>query len=344
MTRSLVLSACLLSLTVWAYRSVWSADWVYEDRAAMTSAASVPHLWSPRGLSSATWAWTSTPRAAHLFSLVSHLLIGGLVGLLAWHLGVSPFGAWVAAMLWLLLPITVETAAYAKARADQLVLIGTLLACLAAAGRWWRPLSLAGVLAGLLVALGAKQAGVVALGLVPLTIWHGRASARPQWAAWWGPAVLASLLVVAGVLWYGGPRALVNADSEAGVSLAGDVTALQWLSAQCGAFWYWLVATVWPSLLTPDADVDRLSGLARAMGGYVLLVAAGACWKFRRQAPVVSVACGWIVLGVLPRLLIQTPRSYLNAAQVAISLVGLVVLAGLAADRLKALWGGIPST
>ena len=173
---------------------------------------------------------------------------------------------------------------------------------------------------------------------VPLMAWHVRAQTAPRWARWWLPAIVASVVLTSGVFWYGGPRALVNADSEAGISLASDVTGFQWLSAQCGAVWYWMMASLWPRLLTPDVDVDRLSGMARGMGGFALLVAAGAWWRYRVRWPVVSVACGWCVLSLFPRLLIQTPRSYLNAAQVAGAFVGGCLLAGVVADLAKTRW------
>ena len=85
----------------------------------------------------------------------------------AWRFGVTSLGAWVAAAVWLLLPLTGELAAYAKARADELVLVGVLLAAIAATGRWWRGWALVGIVAGGIVAVGAKQAGVVVLLLVP---------------------------------------------------------------------------------------------------------------------------------------------------------------------------------
>ena len=337
MIRSVVLAVLLVGLTTWAYRSVWTAEWVYEDRATV-AAAQTAGPWSARALSSWSWRQTPDPRSAHLVSLCLHLLIGLGVGVFAWKVGLTPFGAWVTAMLWLLAPITVESAAYAKARADQLVILGTLIACLSALGPWWTVPRLAGILGGLVIACGAKQAGVVSLALVPLMAWQARAQTAPRWAPWWLPAGLASLALAGGVWWYGGLRAVVNADSELGISMATDVTAYQWLSAQCGAVWYWLVASVWPELLTPDVDVDRLPGLTRAMGAYALLVAAGAWWRTRLRWPVLSLACGWVVISLLPRLFIQTPRSYLTAAQMAGAVIGIMLMAGLAADQAKTNW------
>ena len=337
-----ILFACLLGgLTLWAYQSTRTAEWVYEDRATLTSATQAPGGWlTQRSLSNWTWRLTPTPSSAHLVSLALHLLIGGLVGLAAWRFGVTSLGAWVAAAVWLLLPLTGELAAYAKARADELVLVGVLLAAIAATGRWWRGWALVGIVAGGIVAVGAKQAGVVVLLLVPLVIWarHRTNREAPWWAPWWGPAVVAGVVAVTGMQWYGGLRSLVNADSEVGIAMAVDVTWWQWALAQTAAVWYWLMAAVWPAFVTPDVDVDRLSRVASGMGAFALLTCAWACWTLRTRHPAVSLSCGWIVCGVLPRLLIQTPRSYLSAAQFGVACVGLTLLAGIGVQRLRDHW------
>lgn len=342
MSRPVITACLLLGLTLWAYQSTWSAGWVYEDGAVRTWATQSGGSWfSQRSLSAWTWRLTSTPTAAHALSLALHLLLGALVGVLAWQLGVPPLGAWTAMTIWLLHPMTVELAAYAKARADAIALVGILLAVIASSGRWWRGWGLTGIVVGTLIAIGGKQAGVVVFLLVPLTIWACRArhaSRAPLWAPWWLPALVAAALIVGGVQWYGGLRTLVNADGEAGVALATDALWWQWLLAQSGAVWYWLVATVWPAWLTPDADIDALGSLARGAGLSALLAGGGAAWHFRTRAPLVSLGCAWVVCGVLPRLLIQTPRSYLSAAQFAVAFVGVVLLAGLSVQRLTDQW------
>lgn len=342
MLRSLCLTGLLLGLTVWAYQSMWSATWVYEDRATITTAAQHSGGWVAwRSLSAWTWRWTSTPRAAHLLGLGLHGVIGALVGVATWRLGLTPLGAWTAAALWLLSPMTVETAAYAKARADQIALIGILLAVIAAAECWWSWWGIAGIVVGALIAVGGKEAGVVVLLLVPLTVWHGRTRplrTAPWWAHWWAPAMVAAAIVMAGVERSGGLRALVNADGELGVGLATDVTAAQWGFAQAGAAWYWLLASLWPAWVTPDADIDSLSSLTRGMGLFTLVTLAGLAWRLRGRLPVVSLGCAWVVLALVPRLLIQTPRSYLSASQFAVAFVGVTLLAGYGVQRLKAHW------
>lgn len=340
MVRGVCVTVLVLSLTAWAYQSIWSAGWVYEDRAAQTSALqSSGSPFTQRSLTALTWQWTPTPRAAHAVNLALHVAIGGLIGLFAWRLGLTPLATGAAMTVWLLHPMTVELGAYAKARADQIALVGILVASIAAAGQWWRGWGLTGIVLGSLMAVGGKQAGVVVLLMVPLTIWHGRTrQSRPAPIPWWVPAVMALGLVLAGVQWYGGPRALVNADGEAGIAMAVDVTWSQWMLAQGGAVWYWTRAIVWPPLLTPDADVDSITRLARWSGLGLLGGLSGVAWFTRHRHPALSLVCAWVVCGVLPRLLIQTPRSYLSAAQFAVAFVGIALAAGLGAQRMKDQW------
>lgn len=339
MTRYVVVGIGAVVLMLLAYQSVWSAEWVYEDRATLTS-ATTNASWQ-RAVTAWTWRMTPTPERAHAVNLLLHVGLAALLGVTAWRLGLTVFGAWIAALTWLLHPMAVQTVAYATGRAEQIMAIGTLLAMTAAAGRWWRPLNLVGIALGVLLAISGKQAGVVALLLVPLTIWVRRGHATqgaPLWAPWWLPTLIALELIWGGVVWYGGLRAVVNADLEVGLVSVTALTWDAWLLAQAGAVWYWLLATVWPALLTPDLDVDRLSGLVRGFGLFTLIVAAGVAWRCRTDRPLVTVALGWFLMGLVPRLIVQTPRSYLNAYHFAVSFMGLAVLAGYGIERLRAQW------
>ena len=98
--------------------------------------------------------------------------------------------------------------------------------------------------------------------------------------------------------------------------------------------WYWLVATIWPAWLTPDADIDRLPLLARVAG--VATLAWAAAWAAQTRSPQVRLCLGWCVLALLPRLVVQTPRSYLNAHQVSVAFMGVVLLVAYGAERWRA--------
>ena len=334
--RSVAAGAGVVLLVLWAYQSVWIAGWVHEDTPTVASSlAPDSGLYRQRPLTALTWVWTQTPRTAHAVNLGLHLVIGALVGVTAWRLGLAVPGAWCAALIWLLHPMAVETAAYAAGRAEQIVVLGVLIALCGAAGAWWRGWACAAVVGGSLVALGGKEAGVVVLLLVPLVAW-----ARRRDSAWWRPAVVSGAVIAAGVWWHGGLRAVVNADTVEGLAEVTAVTWGPWLLAQSGAAGYWLLASVWPDLLTPDLDVDRLSQGARVAGLAAILALGGVGVALRVRAPVVTLALGIVVLAVIPRLVIQTPRSYLNAHQFAVPFLGLALLTGhgLACGRMR--WMG----
>lgn len=334
MIRHLLLTVAAVLLTLWTYQSVHSAEWVYEDRATLTAAKAGG--WS-RALTNWTWQFTHTPARAHALSLGLHLVIGALLGLMARRLGLTAFGAWIVALIWLVWPIPSETVAYAKARSEQIVLIGVLIAALGATARWWRPAGAAWLLFGSLIAIGGEPSGVTVLLLAPLVAWHTWHRASTP-VPWWTVAAVSGGLIVAGVLWYGGVRAVINADGEAGIASAADVTWVEWGLAQSGAVWYWLLATVWPALVTPDVDVDRLSMGVRLFGMFAMAVAGGVAWRCRQTRPMVTLALLWSLCALLPRVLVQTPRSYLSAQQVAMAFIGLGLLAGYWTEQWKARW------
>lgn len=337
MMRHLAVGLFLLALTAGAYRTAWSAAWVYEDRATLTSATTTTG-WQ-RVITYATWRLTPTPRAAHLLNLMCHLVIGLLLAILARRLGLTALGMWVVVLLWLLHPLMVETVAYAKARSEQLVLIGVLLALIAASGRWWRPLGLIGISGGSLFALGSEPSGVVVFLLVPLMVWHRQhAQKAPSWASWWMPAGVAAALIVAGVVWYGGLWAVVNVDTEAGITSVSAVTWWQWGLAQSGAVWHWCRTVFWPAGVTPDLDVDHLSPLTQWLGITMMMAWAGLAVRYSRTRPLVTLALLWMLCMIGPRLIVQTPRSYLNAAQFAGAFMGLALLAGYGTEQWRQQW------
>lgn len=339
MRRYVAVGVLVVGATLWAYQSVHSAWWVYEDRATRTFAAQAT-TWE-RAVTKWTWRVAPTPARGHAVNLALHFALGGVLGVVAWRLGLTPFGAWIVALIWLLHPMATETVAYTKARSEQIVMLGTLLAMLAATGRWWRPLGLAGIVGGIALAIGGEPSGVVAFLLVPLTIWHSRTRAgraAPWWAPWWAPGIVAGCCLGGGILWYGGLRSVINADTEAGIVSVTAVTWYQWLLTQSGAVWYWVIATGYPVLLTPDADIDRLSGLPQALGMATMVAMGGLAWWVRRTHPLATMAMLLWLCALTPRLIVQTPRSYLNAAQFALPFMGLALLAGYGVEQWRARW------
>lgn len=319
----------LVLLTLWAYQSVWSAGWVYEDW-LYVRATSGPIVTRP--ITSASWRLTTTPRQAHAVSLTLHLLAGALVTAFAWRLGLRR-GAAAAAVIWLLHPLLTETAAYAASRGELLALIGVLLACLSATAGWWRLWPALGIAAGLVLACLSKESGVVGFLLVPLTIAATDAQARPRRASPWIPATVSAAGLVAGVAWFGGVRTVAN---FGGTDFIG-ATAIgwrQWALLQAAAAHYWIGAYVWLSGLTPDPDIDRVP-VSLQLGSLACLgVIALLAWRLRTRVPIAAFGLAWCLLALAPRFLVQMPQGYLNAHQFTVPMVGLVLATATAYDAL----------
>lgn len=163
--------ALLATLAVWTFSSP-GAVFVYEDF-AWRHAGDV--ALGPRALTQASWyvlakLWPG-PEAAHLLNVLLH----GIVAVLAWHLArrlrLSADAAYVTAALVLLHPLTAETVAYAAQRGELFAAIGVLTVCLLAAGKWWQWPTLLGIIGAVAFGLLGKESAIVALWLMPLTLW-----------------------------------------------------------------------------------------------------------------------------------------------------------------------------
>lgn len=165
--------ALLAALATWAFWVSADAQWIYEDRAHVRVTGEL--VAGPRLLTDASWYVLQKiapgPQAARWANLLLHGIVAALVWQLARRIGVSSLGAYLTAGLVLLHPLAVETVSYPAQRGELFAAIGVLTACLCAAGTWWRwPTAL--VLIGAVgFGLLGKESAVVALGLVPLTLW-----------------------------------------------------------------------------------------------------------------------------------------------------------------------------
>ena len=319
----------LIVLIVWYVDR--AATWVFEDLTWMQSSAGpvAPAVWPvPRALM--RWSWWAQVQLGQpylAFRLVNLALFGLVLAEVWWlvrRVGLSAPAAWLAVAGVAVHPMSVEVAAYAAGRSELLAAIGVLAACLCASGGWWRlPVGI-GIVLSLGLGIAGKESAVVGLGLVPLTVWVMDDRRRPRWAPAWMPVVIAASVALVAVRAYGGLRAVVNIELH---SLS--VTWSEWLLLQAAATQRLLSQVVWPSALTPDADLDQV-GVAWRLGGLaVLLAAATGAWWFRRRRPVVAYGLAWCLVSVAPRFVVQTPRSYLNAHQFFLPFVGLVI-AGVA--------------
>ena len=303
---------------------VRGAEFVYEDERAF-SAAGVSLL-RPRGLAAVSWRLMPiTPQHAHAVSLGLHLLTVAALGALVWRLTGSGAVSWGAAAIFALHPLQIEPAAYAAARGELIATLGVLLACLCATTRSWAAWAL--LPACVALGLGGKESAIVAGGLVPLTLWaQGR-------LRWWMVAIAAGagLAVAAGIAQaIGYPLLqLVNVGEEPYVR----TTAIDWLLLQGTAAYRLIVLSIVPLWLTVDPDVE-LVPVALQLGALVILAGlVEVAWRQRTARPLLTLGIAWMVIGIVPRLIVQTPRSVLNAHQwnllmVGPSIVGAALIAG----------------
>src|SRR3990167_7997868 len=116
--------------------------WVYEDLAWVVAAqtGALGPWWHVRGLMH--WLWqqewrlSPTPPLYHAISLLLHLIVTAVAGLLAGRLGLPRTGVWIVVTLVLLHRLTHEAVAYAAQQGEILAAIGVLGACVLTAGAW----------------------------------------------------------------------------------------------------------------------------------------------------------------------------------------------------------------
>ena len=319
----------LLLVTVVVYAGhVRQAGFIYEDAQWMRATETAPTFTGSRPLMRWSWwaqsRWTPGPEAVHSVNVLLHLAVGLLAGLLALRLGLSRLAAWFMAAFALLHPGHVQAVAYGAARPELLAAIGVIGACVAALSesRWrW-------LVVGVCVAFGfaGKESAVIAFALVPLTLW---ARARP-----WKTATCLGVALSASVAAWYGPR-LINLGERAANSTSLDVstTAGAWLLTQSAAAFRLIGLTLWPAGLSVEYPPAALS--AQVVAAVALLALVAATWMLRSSHRLLAYGLMWTLLSLIPRFLVQTPRSSLNDHQFYTPSLGLI-LAGVA------LWDGWP--
>lgn len=297
------LIVCYLPHILWA-------EWVYEDLAWVIAAEQdvIHPRWTSRGLTRwafvQEWRVSRSPPLFHAIGVVLHAVVAALAGILGARLGLSRMSVWLVVMIMLLHPLTSEAVAYAAQQGELIAAIGVLGSITIAAGPWraWTALAL---LTSVLIGLGAKESAVVVVLLVPLTWW---ATKKSLWELgfWCGLTTL-----VIGVIITGGLRMVVNAGESPGATVAARV----WLLAQSAAIVRTLGLLIVPLGLTVDYDYDIVPLAWRWLSVLVLMAVVGTAWRIRTRWRL-EAFCVWsILLVIAPRLIIQTPRSYVNDHQ-----------------------------
>ncbi len=301
----------VLVLTVLSYSGVRQNGWVYEDAAMREAAEHLTPDYSnglltrniSRGSVYATArAFGPTPQAQHAVQLVGHLVNGVLVFAFASVL-MPQLWALLAMAIFLLHPLSVDTAAYVASRPDLLMTTALLIALNMAVRpvTWWR-----GLVIGLafFAGLASKQTAVVIAPLTLLMVWsrHPKDHDGFMWAregfAW----------TFVGLLMAGATLAL---------RLPHDLDALPYSTLgtaayQSAAFWRQVLLVVVPAGFTMDHNIGivpiGLAGFALAVNIAIGAWALAALWHQRvGYWPVLTL---WPLLMVAPRFLLRQPEFF----------------------------------
>ena len=315
---------------------VFRGHFIYEDAAWLGMLTEGTRgWWQPRGLSRMLWAaewWIApSPRTFHAVSLGLHALNAVLVGVLARRIGLSARYARLAAVIVFVHWLGIETVTYAAQQGELLAAAGVLGACILASDRWWRPHVFLGIVACLLFGIWGKETAAVGIGLVVFVAVLQRQKPPAEAAIYGALALWMFGLVLMSRL--PGGFGLFNIGESAGV----NITALDWLLVQSAAAVRSLVLLVLPLGLTVDFDYDLVPMGIRWFAFCLLVAFSVHVWFLRRVWPMGAFCGAWILVVLLPRLVVQTPRGYLNDHQfyLAIPAFGLMVAAVLESFKCR---------
>lgn len=289
------LLAILVVATLVVYEPVRRAGFVWDDDVLLTgnrhvqSAAGLWTIWfgmeSPDYFpmtSTLLWLqwrlWGAEPLGYHVVNVLFHLLSSVLWWRLLERLRIP--GAWLAAAIFALHPVNVESVAWISEHKNTVAMVFLVLTLLAYVqfedtGRQrWYWAAFGGFLLALLSKTAAAPLPVVLLGLAA---WRrGKIERRDLWRT--APFFAAAALLAVVTLWFHHHKAI------AGVAIRTDGFGAR-LAGAGWAFWFYLYKTVWPANLVfvyPRWVVDGASVLSYVPG---VLAAAGfgACWWKRAQ-------------------------------------------------------------
>ena len=315
--RSWLLALVLVIATFAAYQSVWHAGFVWDDNdhltanPAMTSPHGLRMIWSSLAVSryypltlTTFWLqrrlWGLNPTPYHLVNITLHAINGILVFQLLRRLRVR--AAWLAAMLWVLHPVNVESVAWVtelKNTESGLFFFAAVL-CFLRFESDRRPREYALALASGLAAMLCKPSTVILPLALLLCVWWQRGGWKrvDLWRI--APFLIFAL----------GMSAWTIIEQRGHVLRAGTA---EWslgiperLVIAAKAVWFYAAKLLWPAQLTfvyPRWAVDSESLLSwMPLAG--LIVVGTVLWARRRQgwARAGLFACGYFVAALLPVL------------------------------------------
>lgn len=297
---------------LWEFNGVRQAGFVYED--SLWTGGYFIHnqqlptplevLTNSRLLMPLTWdlqfRHSSSASLFHIVNLVLHLIVSILVAILAFRIGLSPFGVWIAFTVFLLNPVQMESAVYLSGRTELLAAIGVLTACILLCGKinWWSiPLALLAAWFGWM----GKESAITVFALVPLV--------RRKWAV----AIMAILVIVTIVF----TRA-----TEMNLIAGSPLEGYKWAFTQLVAAWRILATSMTLIGGTIYFDYWDLPTSIQIISVTLLLLIMGICYKLWRTRPILAMGALWITIVVAPRLVVYTPGSELNEHQFYLAMVG----------------------
>lgn len=295
---------------------------IYEDHIQMQQAQTRPIVLARRGLTHwLNWAqlhqFGAVPWQFRVGNLILAAIVIGLVALFTHRLGLT---AWIAAGIMALHPLLIETVATLSGRAELVAAIGVITACLiATTGQvtlWRAGLSAACLAFGLL----GKESAIVGLALVPLTwmLIHPKQD--------YGGAFVAGLALLIAVCWTHRLSASWDAMPQ---------SAVAWALFQSGATVRLLTLSVLPIGQTIDFDYDALSRIWFVAAGISLAALAWVAAELWHGWRLLSFSLAWMLIVALPRLIVQTPKSYFNEHQFYAALVGVALAGATLYQRLE---------
>lgn len=369
--RSVLLGAGIGLLVLLAYASTFRFEFVHDDYGQILQNPAVQssgHLGSY--FSSDVWTGISTVAAAsfyrplfllwlrlnfllfglqpagwHVTTVLLHVLATVLVYAVARAARLSLLGAAMAALVFGLHPIHIETAAWISATTDSLYavfLLGSFLLFL----RWFhgaRKASLAGSLALFAAGTLCKETAIVFPAIVFAYVWIDEGQGpSPLWSDF-GKRLRASLRASAGyalaAIGYLGLRISVLKGLGAHPTPLGwGTVVLTWPKILCFYLWH----LVYPVGFSEFYEIRYVTRPAEP-GFYLPLLALLACglalyaWQRKADTRLVRMACVWFLLPLLPTLDLQafTLGEFVHDRYLYLSVLGMALLAGLAVEKLQ---------
>lgn len=271
-----------------------------------------------------------------LHNLVLYLICLALLFRLLRRLGLSPFGAWAATLLFAAHPLHVEAVVWATARKETLSLAFMLGAALAALESK-KPTDRAAIVALLLFA-GAILTKTSTVVLPALLILADRFVNQRSWRESLQRALPMGLVAcaVAGYvisLWQ--ENEMTRPTPEQG--LLGQVALVG------KSYWHYLAKTIWPLRLSPVYPIDRVGAveLTTALGFAAIALVAVASWRSRDRS--FRLFGFWFLVALIPVSNIVPVYFFVQDRYAFIATVGAAAVAGRILDLLAEKRGRTPA-